>query len=311
MEKIKKATRESFGETLRDLARENDNIVVLDADLSASTKTSLFKNEFPNRFINCGISECNMMSVAAGLAGCGFVPFAASFAMFAINRAYEQIRNSISYPNLNVKIIGSHAGITVGADGASHQCCEDIALMRTLPDMLIVNPCDDIEMRETVKAVFKYNGPAYIRLGRVAVPSVNDEKNYKFDLFKGDKLKDGNDITIIATGLTVCESLKAAELLEKDGIHARVINIHTIKPIDKDIILEASYETSKIFTVEEHSIIGGLGEAVASILGEFHPCYLKRIGINDVYGQSGSAEELLDFYKINAKGIYETIKNSL
>lgn len=311
MEKIKKATRESFGETLRDLARENDNIVVLDADLSASTKTSLFKNEFPDRFINCGISECNMMSVAAGLAGCGFVPFAASFAMFAINRAYEQIRNSISYPNLNVKIIGSHAGITVGADGASHQCCEDIALMRTLPDMLIVNPCDDIEMRETVKAVFKYNGPAYIRLGRVAVPSVNDEKNYKFDLFKGDKLKDGNDITIIATGLTVCESLKAAELLEKDGIHARVINIHTIKPIDKDIILEASYETSKIFTVEEHSIIGGLGEAVASILGEFHPCYLKRIGINDVYGQSGSAEELLDFYKINAKGIYETIKNSL
>lgn len=310
MELSKKSTRESFGEALKEIGDENDKIVVLDADLSKSTKTAVFKSAHPDHFFNCGISECNMISTAAGFAACGFIPFAASFAMFSAGRAFEQVRNSVSYPKLNVKIVGSHGGITVGEDGASHQCCEDIALMRSLPGMVVLNPCDNIEMREAVKAVADYKGPCYIRLSRYPVYDIHSS-NYKFDLHKGETVKDGSDITIIATGICVLESLKAADRLKDDGVSVRVINIHTIKPLDTELILKASKETSGIFTVEEHSIIGGLGEAVSSFLSEFNPTLIKRIGINDVFGQSGTASELLKYYKIDADGIYDAIHSSL
>ena len=308
---LKKATRESFGEALVEAAQYNENIVVLDSDLAAATKTKIFKDAFADRFFNCGISECNMIGVGAGLATMGKIPFVASFAMFSAGRGFEQIRNSVAYPNLNVKIAGSHAGISVGEDGATHQCCEDIALMRSIPNMVVLNPCDHYEMKAAVKSAAAHKGPVYIRLGRLAVETVNDEKNYKFELGKGVTLKDGKDITIIATGLPVRASLLASKLLEKDKISARVINIHTIKPLDQEIILKAARETSQIFTVEEHNIIGGLGEAVCSVVCEKFPTKVQRIGINDQFGQSGSAYNLLAHYKLDCNGIYETIKNKI
>ncbi len=308
---VKKATRESFGEALVEIAKLNNNIVVLDADLAAATKTQIFKNAFPDRFFDCGISECNMIGVGAGLSTMGKIPFVASFAMFSAGRGFEQIRNSIAYPNLNVKIAGSHAGISVGEDGATHQCCEDIALMRSIPNMSILNPCDHYEMQEAVKYASIHKGPMYIRLGRLAIESVNNNDDYKFEFGKGIQLKDGTDITLIATGLPVKATLSAADLLKKDGVDARVINIHTIKPIDKEIILKAATETKQIFTIEEHNIIGGLGEAVCSVVCENHPVKVTRIGINDQFGQSGSANELLKYYKLDANGIYSNIKNNL
>lgn len=308
---VKKATRESFGEALVEIAKLNNNIVVLDADLAAATKTQIFKNAFPDRFFDCGISECNMIGVGAGLSTMGKIPFVASFAMFSAGRGFEQIRNSIAYPNLNVKIAGSHAGISVGEDGATHQCCEDIALMRSIPNMSILNPCDHYEMQEAVKYASIHKGPMYIRLGRLAIESVNNNDDYKFEFGKGIQLKDGTDITLIATGLPVKATLSAADLLKKDGVDARVINIHTIKPIDKEIILKAATETKQIFTIEEHNIIGGLGEAVCSVVCENHPIKVTRIGINDQFGQSGSANELLKYYKLDANGIYSNIKNNL
>ena len=308
---LKKATRESFGEALAEIARLNEKIVVLDSDLAAATKTKIFKEAFADRFFNCGISECNMIGVGAGLATMGKIPFVASFAMFSAGRGFEQIRNSVAYPNLNVKIAGSHAGISVGEDGATHQCCEDIALMRSIPNMVVLNPCDHYEMKAAVKSAADHMGPVYIRLGRLAVETINDEKTYKFEMGKGITLKDGKDITIIATGLPVREALLAATLLENDKISARVINIHTIKPLDREIILKAAAETSQIFTVEEHSIIGGLGEAVCSVVCEKIPKRVQRIGINDRFGQSGSAHDLLAHYKLDSKGIYQTIKNKL
>lgn len=293
MEIINKATRESFGLALCELAKTNKDIVVLDADLAAATKTSIFQKQFPERFFDCGIAEGNMMGVAAGLAAAGKIPFAASFAMFATGRAYEQIRNSIAYPALNVKIAGSHAGISVGEDGATHQCCEDIALMKTLPGMVVLNPADHYEMTQAVKAAVEHKGPVYIRLGRLAIDSFNDPETYKFELGKGITLHEGSDITVIATGLVVNEALKAVRELEAEGISARLINIHTIKPIDKDIIIKAAKETGRIVTVEEHSVIGGLGDSVCAVTAEHYPVQVTKIGVNDCFGYSGPAKELL------------------
>lgn len=308
---IKKATRESFGEAVCELAKEHSEIVVLDADLAAATKTSIFQKQYPDRFIDCGIAESNMMGIAAGLASCGKVPFAASFAMFATGRAYEQVRNSIGYPHLNVKVVGSHAGISVGEDGATHQCCEDIALMRTIPGMVVINPADHYEMIEATKAAYAHNGPVYIRLGRLAIDSFNNPTNYKFELGKGITLHEGNDITVIATGLVVNEALKAVKALENEGINARLINIHTIKPIDKDIIIKAAKETGKIITVEEHNIIGGLGEAVCSVTSEECPVPVIRIGVNDRYGYSGPAVELLKLFGLCEENIAKVVKEQL
>ncbi len=312
MAEIKKiATRESFGLALCELAKEHSEIVVLDADLAAATKTDIFKRAYPDRFFDCGIAESNMIGVAAGLSTCGKVPFAASFAMFSTGRAYEQIRNSVGYPHLNVKIAGSHAGISVGEDGATHQCCEDIALMRTIPGMTIINPADHYEMTAAVKAAYEYNGPVYIRLGRLAIESFNDPENYSFEIGKGITLKDGKDVTVIATGLVVNESLKAVRELEKKGIDVRLINMHTIKPIDKEIIIKAAKETGRIITVEEHSIIGGLGEAVCAVTSENCPVPVSRIGIEDVYGHSGPALGLLEEFGLDAKGIEKKIEQIL
>ncbi len=308
---VKIATRDSYGNALVELGQEKDNVVVLDADLAAATKTGTFKKAFPERHIDCGIAEADMMGIAAGLATCGKVPFASTFAMFAAGRAFEQVRNSIGYPHLNVKIGATHAGISVGEDGASHQCNEDIALMRTIPGMTIINPSDDVEAKAAVKAAYEIDGPVYMRFGRLAVPVINDNADYKFEVGKGVLLKDGSDITIIATGLEVGESLKAAAKLEADGISARVINIHTIKPLDKDIVVKAAKETKKIFTAEEHSIIGGLGSAVAEVLAEECQTPLYRIGVRDTFGESGPAVELLKKYKLDADGIYEQIKSNL
>lgn len=306
-ESIKIATRESFGRALCELAKEHDDIVVLDADLAAATKTEIFKKAYPDRFFDCGIAEGNMIGVAAGLAAAGKVPFAASFAMFATGRAYEQVRNSVGYPHLNVKIAGSHAGISVGEDGATHQCCEDIALMRTIPGMVILNPADHYEMVEAVKAAYEYKGPVYIRLGRLAIDSFNDPDNYSFEIGKGITLEDGNDVTVIATGLVVYEALKAVRALKEKGINARLINMHTIKPIDKDIIIKAAKETGKIITIEEHNIIGGLGEAVASVTAENYPVPVYRIGVEDTFGHSGPAVELLAEFGLNKDGIERKI----
>ncbi len=281
MSDTKIATRDSYGNALAELGKEKENLVVLDADLAAATKTATFKKAFPERHIDCGIAEANMMGIAAGLATCGKVPFASTFAMFAAGRAFEQVRNSIGYPHLNVKIGATHAGISVGEDGASHQCNEDIALMRTIPGMTIINPSDDVEAKAAVRAAYEIDGPVYMRFGRLAVPVINDNADYKFEVGKGVLLKDGSDITILATGLEVGESLKAAEKLEADGVSVRVINIHTIKPIDKEIIIKAAKETKKLFTAEEHSIIGGLGGAVAEVLAEEYPAPLYRIGVRD------------------------------
>ena len=309
MSEIKKiATRDSYGNALAELGTEHEDIVVLDADLAAATKTGVFKKAHPDRFIDCGIAECNMMGVAAGLAAAGKVPFASSFAMFAAGRAYEQVRNSIGYPHLNVKIGATHAGISVGEDGATHQCNEDIALMRTIPGMVVINPSDDIEARAAVRAAYEHEGPAYMRFGRLAVPVINDRPDYKFELGKGVILREGKDLTIIATGLPVNNCLEAAEKLAEDGIVAKVINIHTIKPLDEELVVAAAKETGKVVTVEEHSVIGGLGSAVSDVLSEKAPTKLMKIGINDTFGESGPALELLKKYGLDTDGIYEKIK---
>lgn len=312
MSEVKKiATRESYGNALVELGKEHDNLVVLDADLAAATKTGIFKKVFPERHIDCGIAEANMTGIAAGLSTCGKVPFISSFAMFAAGRAYEQVRNAIGYPHLNVKIGATHAGISVGEDGATHQCNEDIALMRAIPGMVVINPCDDIEARAAVKAAYEYEGPVYLRFGRLALPILNDSPDYKFEIGKGITLKNGADLTIIATGLPVSESMLAAEKLEADGIHARVINIHTIKPIDEELVIKAAKETGRIFTVEEHSVIGGLGSAVCDVVCANEPVKVTKIGVQDTFGESGPAKELLAKYRLDAQGIYEQIKEAL
>ncbi len=302
---IKKATRESYGEALAALADEYEDLIVLDADLAAATKTGIFKKAHPERFIDCGIAEANMMGVAAGLSTTGKKVFASSFAMFAAGRAYEIVRNSIGYPHLNVKIGATHAGISVGEDGATHQCNEDIALMRTIPGMTIICPADDVETKAAVKAALDFNGPVYMRFGRLAVENFNDKDTYKFELGKGIQLRDGNDVTIIATGLMVGEARKAADMLAEKGISARVINMHTIKPIDKDIICKAAKETGVIVTAEEHSVIGGLGSAVADVVTECCPVPVVKVGVNDVFGHSGPAVDLLKEFGLCAENIAE------
>lgn len=306
-----KATRESFGIALCEMAKTNKDIVVLDADLAAATKTSIFQNEFPERFRDCGIAEGNMLGVAAGLAAAGKIPVAASFAMFATGRAYEQIRNSVAYPQLNVKIAGSHAGISTGEDGATHQCLEDIALMRTLPGMTVLNPADHYEMMEATKAALMLDGPVYIRLGRLAIDSFNDPETYKFELGKGITLHEGNDIAVIASGLVVNEARKAVEALEKEGINARLINIHTIKPIDRDIIIKAAQECGQLITVEEHNVIGGLADAVCEVTSAECPVKVTRIGVYDRFGYSGPAWELLEKFGLTETNIKKVIKETV
>ena len=309
MSEVKKiATRDSYGNALASLGREHENLVVLDADLAAATKTGIFKKEFPERHIDCGIAEANMIGIAAGLASTGKVPFCSSFAMFAAGRTFEQIRNSVGYPHLNVKIGATHAGISVGEDGASHQCNEDIALMRTIPGMTIINPSDDIEAKAAVKAAYEMEGPVYLRFGRLAVPVINDRDDYKFEIGKGVVLKEGTDLTLIATGLEVAESLAAAEKLEAEGISVEVINMHTIKPLDVDLVVRSAAKTGKVVTVEEHSIIGGLGSAVAEVIAEKQPAKLLRIGVEDRFGESGPALKLLEKYELDAAGIYKKVK---
>ena len=308
---IKKATRESYGEALRDLADEYKDLVVLDADLAAATKTAIFKKAHPDRFFDCGIAEANMMGVAAGLAACGKIPFASTFAMFAAGRAFEIVRNSIGYPHLNVKIGATHAGISVGEDGATHQCNEDIALMRTIPGMTIINPADDVEAKAAVRAALEFEGPVYMRFGRLAVPVFNDKDTYKFELGKGVQLRDGDDVTIIATGLMVNEALQASDKLAEEGIKARVINIHTIKPLDRDIVVKAAKETGVIVTAEEHSVIGGLGSAVADVVTEECPIPVIRVGVNDVFGHSGPAVELLKEFGLTADNIIANVKKAM
>ncbi len=305
---VKIATRDSYGNALTELGKTHENLYVLDADLAAATKTGIFKKAFPERHIDCGIAEANMMGIAAGMATCGLVPFVSSFAMFASGRAFEQVRNSIGYPHLNVKIGATHAGISVGEDGATHQCNEDIALMRAIPGMVVINPSDDIEARAAVAAAYEYEGPVYMRFGRLAVPVINDKPDYRFEIGKGVTLKDGSDITIISTGLCVAASLEAAERLEKDGLSVRVINIHTIKPLDRELVIRAAKETGVIYTVEEHSVIGGLGAAVCECLAEHWPSRVIRIGVNDCFGESGPAVDLLHKYGLDADGIYENIR---
>ncbi len=309
MSEVKKiATRDSYGNTLVELGKEHPELVVLDADLAGATKTAIFRNAFPERHINCGIAEANMVSIAAGLAASGKIPFVSSFAMFASGRAYEQIRNSVGYPGLNVKIGASHAGISVGEDGATHQCNEDIALMRTIPGMVVINPSDDIEAKAAVRAAFEHDGPVYLRFGRMVVPVINDNPEYKFELGKGVVLREGKDVTIVATGLCVNETLIAAEKLAEDGIDARVINIHTIKPLDEELIAKAAKETGKIVTVEEHSVIGGLGSAVCDALCKHAPAPVLKIGIQDEFGVSGPALELIKKYGLDGEGIYKQVK---
>lgn len=311
MAEVKKiATRESYGNALVECYKDFPNLVVLDADLAEATKTNIFRKAYPDRHIDCGIAEANMIGIAAGLAAAGMIPFASSFAMFAAGRAFEQVRNSVGYPHLNVKIGATHAGISVGEDGATHQCNEDIALMRSIPGMVVINPADDVEARAAVRAAISYDGPVYLRFGRLAVPVINDPQTYHFELGKGITLKDGNDITIVATGLTVNESLLAAQELEQDGIHARVINIHTIKPIDRELLQKAAEETGKIVTVEEHSIIGGLGDAVLEAIRE-NPVPVYKIGINDEFGYSGPALKLLEAFGLTAPSIVKKVKEVL
>lgn len=302
------ATRESYGNALAELGKEKENLVVLDADLAAATKTGIFKKAFPERHIDCGIAEANMTGIAAGLSTCGKVPFVSTFAMFAAGRAYEQVRNSIGYPHLNVKIGATHAGISVGEDGATHQCNEDIGLMREIPGMVIINPSDDVEAKAAVRAAYEYVGPVYLRFGRLAVPVINDNPEYKFEIGKGVELRKGKDITIFATGLCVSETLKAAETLAANGIDAQVINIHTIKPLDEDLIVGAAKKTGKVVTIEEHSIIGGLGSAVCDCLCAKAPTPVYKIGVNDTFGESGPAVELLKKYELDSEGIYKKVK---
>lgn len=307
----KAATRDSYGDALVELGKEKENLVVLDADLAAATKTGVFKKAFPERHIDCGIAEANMTGIAAGMSTCGKVPFISTFAMFAAGRSFEQVRNSIGYPHLNVKIGATHAGISVGEDGASHQCNEDIALMRVIPGMVVINPSDDIEAKAAVRAAYEHEGPVYLRFGRLAVPIINDREDYKFELGKGVVLREGKDLSIFATGLCVAETLLAAELLAADGIDAEVINIHTIKPLDEELVVASVSKTGKAVTVEEHSIIGGLGAAVSETLCEKYPVKVTRIGVNDVFGESGPAKELLRKYGLDAEGIYQKIKETI
>ena len=307
---IKTATRDAYGKALAELGEKNEKLIVLDADLAAATKTGMFKKVFPERFYDCGIAEGNMMGIAAGLAASGYTVFASSFAMFAAGRAFEQIRNTIGYPHINVKIGATHAGISVGEDGASHQCCEDIALMRTIPGMTILNPADDVEARLAVFAAAQHDGPVYMRFGRLAVPRIFDE-NYKFEIGKGVYLNEGTDVTIIATGLMVERAMQAAQLLKNEGISAALINMATIKPIDKDIVLDAAKKTGCIVTAEEHSVIGGLGSAVAEVLSEAYPVPVTRVGVEDVFGKSGPALELLEIYGLNAENIAAKAKKAI
>ena len=304
----KTATRDSYGKALVSLGEKDDRVVVLEADLAGATKTSYFRERFPERHIECGIAEANMTCIAAGLSLTGNIPFLSSFAMFAAGRAYEQVRNSIGYPHLNVKIGATHAGISVGEDGATHQCNEDIALMRTIPGMVVINPADDVEARAAVRAAYEHQGPVYLRFGRLAVPVINDRPDYKFELGKGVVLREGKDLTIIATGLPVSNCLEAAEKLAADGIDAKVINIHTIKPLDEELVVAAAKETGKVVTVEEHSVIGGLGSAVCDVLSEKAPTQVMKIGVNDTFGESGPALELLKKYGLDTDSIYEKIK---
>lgn len=309
MSEVKKiATRESYGNALVEMGAKYENLVVLDADLAAATKTGIFKKAYPERHIDCGIAECNMVGIAAGLAATGKIPFVSSFAMFAAGRAFEQVRNSVGYPKLNVKIGATHAGISVGEDGATHQCNEDIALMRTIPGMVVINPADDVEAKAAVQAAIEHDGPVYLRFGRLATPVINDRPDYKFELGKGVVLREGKDVTIIATGLCVAQSLEAAEMLAKDGIDAKVINIHTIKPLDEELVIAAAKETGKVVTVEEHSVIGGLGSAVCDCLSENLPTKVLKIGINDTFGESGPAVALIHKYGLDAEGIYTKVK---
>lgn len=308
MENKKKiATRESYGNALVELGKKHENLVVLDADLAEATKTAVFKKEFPERHIDCGIAECNMMGIAAGIAATGKVPFASTFAMFAAGRAFEQIRNSIGYPHLNVKVAATHAGISVGEDGATHQCNEDIALMRTIPGMVVINPSDDVEAKAAVEAAYEHDGPVYLRFGRLAVPVINDNPNYHFEIGRGIMLKRGKDLTIAATGLCVSAALEAAELLKEEGIDAEVINIHTIKPIDEELLIGSAGMTGRVVTVEEHSIIGGLGSAVCDVLSEHFPVPVYKIGIRDTFGESGPAADLLKKYGLDGQGIRDQI----
>ncbi len=310
-EKISKATRDGYGEGLLKLGEKNESVIVMDADLAGATKTGVFKKAYPDRFFDAGIAEGNMIGIAAGLSTTGFTVFASSFAMFAAGRAFEQIRNSIGYPHLNVKIAATHAGISVGEDGASHQCCEDIALMRTIPGMTIINPADWVEAEAAVLAAAEYNGPVYLRFGRLAVPQIFDEESYKFEIGKGVKLTDGNDVAILATGLMVNEALIAAETLKKDGVNARVINIHTIKPLDEETVLTAAKECGCVVTAEEHNIIGGLGGAVCELLSEKLPTPVVRVGVNDTFGRSGPAKELLHIYGLDSDHIISAAKEAI
>ena len=305
------ATRESYGNALVELGQKNPNVVVLDADLAGATKTSTFKKAFPDRHIDCGIAEANMTGIAAGLSTCGKIPFVSSFAMFAAGRNFEQVRNSIGYPHLNVKIGATHAGITVGEDGASHQCLEDIALMRTIPGMTVIVPSDDIEAKAAVFAAAETEGPFYMRFGRAAVPVINDNPDYKFEVGKAVVIKDGTDIVIFANGVCVAEAMGAADLLAADGISAAVVNVHTVKPIDKDTILEFAKKTGRVFTAEEHSVIGGLGSAVCDVLSENYPVKVTKIGVYDRFGKSGPAGALMKEFQLDAEGIYKQIKASL
>lgn len=302
------ATRQSYGNALAEYGADYDNLVVLDADLAGATQTGIFKKAFPERHIDCGIAECNMAGIAAGLATTGKIPFISTFAMFAAGRAFEQVRNSIGYPNLNVKIGATHAGISVGEDGASHQCCEDVALMRTIPGMTVIVPSDDVEAKAAVKAAIEMEGPCYLRFGRLAVPVINDNDDYKFEIGKGIVLREGKDVTLIASGLEVAETLAAAEKLAADGIDAKVINIHTIKPLDDELVIASAKETGKVVTIEEHSVIGGLGSAVCDVLSENYPVKVLKIGVQDTFGESGPAKELIKKYELDSEGIYKKVK---
>ena len=310
MSDVKKiATRDSYGNALCELGDEYPNLVVLDADLAEATRTSMFRKKFPDRHIDCGIAESNMMGIAAGLATTGKIPFVSSFAMFATGRAFEQVRNSIGYPHLNVKIGGTHAGVTVGEDGASHQCNEDLALMRVIPGMVVMCPADDIEAKAAVRAAVEHDGPVYIRFGRAACPIVNDRPDYKFEIGKGTILREGTDVTVVATGICVGAALEAADMLAADGISAEVINICTIKPLDKELIAASAKKTGKVVTAEEHSVIGGLGSAVCDALAELCPTQVKKIGMQDVCGESGPATALVEKYGLDGKGIYTSVKD--
>lgn len=309
MADVKKvATRESYGNALAECGADFPNLVVLDADLAGATKTGVFQKAFPDRHIDCGIAECNMTGIAAGLATCGKIPFISSFAMFAAGRNFEQVRNSIGYPHLNVKIGATHAGITVGEDGATHQCNEDVALMRTIPGMTVIVPSDDVEAKAAVRAAIEFQGPVYLRFGRAAVPVINERPDYKFEIGKGVLLREGTDVTIIASGITVASALEAADMLAADGISAEVVNIHTIKPLDEELVLASAKKTGKVVTAEEHSVIGGLGSAVCDCLSAKCPTPVLKIGMQDVFGESGSAGALVEKYGLDGKGIYESVK---